>query len=261
MIKFKKYIYLEYLIYALLFFYSFSLSFIYGSRLNVLTEFELISFVVNIVNVSLIIISFVISLFRNRRSKLIILCLLQLIIFISMIDIYNIKNTTTVIFSCAYLVLSMSLIVYLIVCYYRKIKTNYLYLLFFLLADFLLIMFILFSFILFYMDIVYMDIVNIIIFCLPSFSLAVFYTILIIKYRNADLSISPKFSYYLSFKRKQYNLSQSQLGKYLNISNKMVSKWEKGSLIPSMEHLVAISILFDDDLESIIQLIKGCDYE
>lgn len=256
MFKLKINAYLEYLISVLLFLYSLSLSFIYGFRINILTEFGLLSFAANIVNVFLIITNLAISIRRKKKSTLILLCLLQLIFFISLIDIFNFKNSLLIILPCFYLILSTLIEISLVIHNYKFLRKNYLYLLFFLLSDFLSFMMISFSIILFFNNLV-----DVFLFSVPSLFSIIFYTILIIKFKNVDNSINPKFNYYLSFKRKQYNLSQAELGKYLNVSNKMISKWERGSLIPSIEYLIAISILFKDDLESIIKLITENSYE
>ena len=52
--------------------------------------------------------------------------------------------------------------------------------------------------------------------------------------------------------RKKYNLSQSEFGKILNVSDKAVSSWEKGTKTPRIETIQKISEFFKVPSDSLI---------
>ncbi len=54
--------------------------------------------------------------------------------------------------------------------------------------------------------------------------------------------------------RKEKNISQEELGGYLNVSRQTISKWELGETTPEMEKLILMSEFFNVSLD---ELIKG----
>ena len=57
----------------------------------------------------------------------------------------------------------------------------------------------------------------------------------------------------ISFLRKRYRMTQRQLADCLHISDKAVSKWERGLAIPDVSLLGKLSVLLDTDIESILE--------
>lgn len=53
--------------------------------------------------------------------------------------------------------------------------------------------------------------------------------------------------------RKQNKMTQNDLAKKLNYSNKMVSKWENGDVVPSIEILCSISEIFNVSLDVLVK--------
>lgn len=51
--------------------------------------------------------------------------------------------------------------------------------------------------------------------------------------------------------RKKSNLKQSDVAEKLNYSNKTISKWETGEIVPSVENLIQLSELFGVSLDEI----------
>lgn len=52
--------------------------------------------------------------------------------------------------------------------------------------------------------------------------------------------------------RKSAKMTQADLAKKLSYSNKMVSKWENGDIIPSVEILISIAKIFNVTLDSLV---------
>lgn len=52
------------------------------------------------------------------------------------------------------------------------------------------------------------------------------------------------FSERLKELRKENNLTTTQLGKLLKVNNSTISRWENGSIIPSIEQLYNIAVYF-----------------
>ena len=57
----------------------------------------------------------------------------------------------------------------------------------------------------------------------------------------------------IAFLRKRYRMTQRQLADSLHISDKAVSKWERGLAVPDVSLLGKLSILLDTDIESILE--------
>ena len=57
----------------------------------------------------------------------------------------------------------------------------------------------------------------------------------------------------IAFLRKRYRMTQRTLADCLHISDKAVSKWERGLAIPDVSLLGKLSVLLDTDIESILE--------
>ena len=57
--------------------------------------------------------------------------------------------------------------------------------------------------------------------------------------------------------RKNAKMTQNDLAKKINYSNKMVSKWENGDIVPSIEVLIKISEVFKISLDALINPIDN----
>ena len=72
-------------------------------------------------------------------------------------------------------------------------------------------------------------------------------------------------SRYLQLLRKNYNYTQEELAKKLDISRQAVSKWETGATVPDLEVLLKISKLYgltiNEILEPSIQAKRISDFE
>ncbi len=72
-------------------------------------------------------------------------------------------------------------------------------------------------------------------------------------------------SRYLQLLRKNYNYTQEELAKKLDISRQAVSKWETGTAVPDLEVLLKISKLYgltiNEILEPSIQAKRISDFE
>ena len=60
---------------------------------------------------------------------------------------------------------------------------------------------------------------------------------------------SPDFAQRIAQLRKEYNLTQSELGKQLGVSNRAVSKWENGISNPQIEIIYQICKMYGKDLD------------
>jgi transcriptional regulator with XRE-family HTH domain len=63
-----------------------------------------------------------------------------------------------------------------------------------------------------------------------------------------------KFGMFITELRKEKKLTQKELGKELNISDKAISKWERGLSFPDISMLIPISNFFNI---SIVELLNG----
>ena len=61
-----------------------------------------------------------------------------------------------------------------------------------------------------------------------------------------------KIGKFISSKRKENNMSQSDLASILNVTNQAVSKWENGRGIPDIEMLKRLSEVFNINIEEIL---------
>lgn len=59
--------------------------------------------------------------------------------------------------------------------------------------------------------------------------------------------------------RKKSNMTQNDLAKKLNYSNKMISKWENGDNSISLENLCAISKIFNVSLDKLVKPLEDED--
>ena len=64
--------------------------------------------------------------------------------------------------------------------------------------------------------------------------------------------IARTFSNKLRFYRKQSGLTQEEFGAAINYTGKAVSKWEQGTVIPSMEAFVTIADFFNISLDDLV---------
>lgn len=53
--------------------------------------------------------------------------------------------------------------------------------------------------------------------------------------------------------RKRNNLTQAELGKKINYSDKAISRWENGEVLPDLETLQALSEIFDVPLSELLE--------
>lgn len=63
-----------------------------------------------------------------------------------------------------------------------------------------------------------------------------------------------KFGAFLQALRKEKNMTQQELGEKLFVSNKTVSKWERGASLPNVGLLLPLAALFD---VSVTELLEG----
>ena len=64
-----------------------------------------------------------------------------------------------------------------------------------------------------------------------------------------DIKKTGKF---IQDKRKELNMSQQALGEYLFVTDKAVSKWERGLACPDIENLKKMALLFHCNISEII---------
>ena len=57
----------------------------------------------------------------------------------------------------------------------------------------------------------------------------------------------------IAFLRKRYRMTQCTLADCLDISDKAVSKWERGLAVPDVSLLGKLSVILDTDIESILE--------
>ena len=52
--------------------------------------------------------------------------------------------------------------------------------------------------------------------------------------------------------RKENNMTQEQLGEYIGVTNKTVSRWETGNYIPPVEYLILLSDIYNISINEIL---------
>lgn len=57
----------------------------------------------------------------------------------------------------------------------------------------------------------------------------------------------------ISRERKVKGLSQKELASLLNVSDKLISKWESGRALPSVEYIEVLCNVFDKDFNYFLQ--------
>ena len=68
-----------------------------------------------------------------------------------------------------------------------------------------------------------------------------------------------KIGSYIAKKRKEQNMSQRELAQHLHITDKAISKWERGLSFPDITILIPLSELLNISLYDL--LTGGCEYE
>ena len=63
-----------------------------------------------------------------------------------------------------------------------------------------------------------------------------------------------KIGAYIAVKRKAQDLTQAQLAQKLGVSDKSVSKWERGDNLPSIDSAVILAWIFDIPVEDLFVL-------
>ena len=61
-----------------------------------------------------------------------------------------------------------------------------------------------------------------------------------------------KIGKFIAELRKEYKLTQEQLGEKIGVTNKTVSRWENGNYLPPVDILLAISQLFNVSINEIL---------
>ena len=57
---------------------------------------------------------------------------------------------------------------------------------------------------------------------------------------------------YIACKRKEQNLTQEQLAQQLGVSNKTISKWEKGQSVPDAEQLIKLAVILETTVSELL---------
>ena len=65
------------------------------------------------------------------------------------------------------------------------------------------------------------------------------------------------FSEKLKTLRKQKNLSQEELAEKIHVSRQAITKWESGMGLPDIGNIIAISLLFNESLDSLLNEEKS----
>lgn len=63
-----------------------------------------------------------------------------------------------------------------------------------------------------------------------------------------------KIGAYIAVKRKAQDLTQAQLAQKLGVSDKSVSKWERGDNLPSIDSAALLAWIFDIPVEDLFVL-------
>ena len=57
---------------------------------------------------------------------------------------------------------------------------------------------------------------------------------------------------YIARKRREQNLTQEQLAQQLGVSNKTISKWEKGQSVPDAEQLIKLAVILETTVSELL---------
>ena len=57
---------------------------------------------------------------------------------------------------------------------------------------------------------------------------------------------------FIAKKRKEQNLTQEQLAERLGVSNKTISKWEKGQSVPDAEQLIKLAVILETTVSELL---------
>lgn len=79
---------------------------------------------------------------------------------------------------------------------------------------------------------------------------------LILLYNLCMKNLKEIISKNITILRKSRKMTQSDLAKKLNYSNKMVSKWENGDILPGVEILILLSEIFNVSLDVLVHPIE-----
>ena len=63
----------------------------------------------------------------------------------------------------------------------------------------------------------------------------------------------------LAMLRKKYNYKQSDIAEKLNYSDKTISKWETGEVLPSVDNLIELCKLYNISLDQMVNPMNGND--
>ncbi len=72
-------------------------------------------------------------------------------------------------------------------------------------------------------------------------------------YNSGMEKINSIIAFNLTYLRKKSGLKQSDIAKKLNYSDKMISKWEKGDIVPSVENLCALCDIYGVSLDAMVR--------
>lgn len=67
-----------------------------------------------------------------------------------------------------------------------------------------------------------------------------------------------KIGKYIAGKRKSLGMTQKQLAEKLGMSDKSVSKWERGVSVPNINTLILISEKFDIPVDEMLKSRRRC---
>ncbi len=58
----------------------------------------------------------------------------------------------------------------------------------------------------------------------------------------------------ITFYRKQKNLSQDELAEEMYVSRQLISKWENGTGVPKIDHVIDLCTILEVDFEELLCL-------